>query len=65
MLARLGPVAAMSAGTAAIYTRLNALRADLDEGTVRLGGGHGGVHSPKIHEAQRVARGIGGGNELL
>ena len=55
----------MSAGTAAIYTRLNALRADLDEGTVRLGGGHGGVHSPKIHEAQRVARGIGGGNELL
>ncbi len=31
-MALLGP-AAMSAGTAAIYTRLNVLRADLDEGT--------------------------------
>ena len=31
--AQLGPVAAMSAGTAAIYTRLNALRTDLEEGT--------------------------------
>ena len=33
MMALLGPVAAMSVGTAAIYTRLNVLRADLDEGT--------------------------------
>ena len=33
LMAQLGPVAAMSAGTAAIYTRLNALRTDLEEGT--------------------------------
>ncbi len=43
MMALLGP-AAMSAGTAAIYTRLNVLRVDLDEGmsssdASRRGGG--------------------------